>query len=140
MRTQRPQRSRVARSNQLAPGFNEAQLAQLIESNATFEQFFAQAQLHPNAVLITGSICGYKIEEINHFNRISYRYEHRHPQITTIATVKKVMFFDIENNTNHEHFFRAFLYLNANTTVECSSEKLAPVKPYIPCSANLLNN
>jgi hypothetical protein len=55
-------------------GFNEAQLAQLIESKATFEQFFAQAQLHPNAVLITGSICGYKIEEIDNAVTRQVRY------------------------------------------------------------------
>lgn len=55
-------------------GFNEAQLAQLIESKATFEQFFAQAQLHPNAVLITGSICGYKIEEIDNVLTRQVRY------------------------------------------------------------------
>lgn len=30
----------------------------------TFEQFFAEATLHPNAELITGSICGYRIEDI----------------------------------------------------------------------------
>mgnify|MGYP001792231792 CR=1 FL=1 len=30
----------------------------------TFEQFFAEATLNPNASLITGVICGYRIEEI----------------------------------------------------------------------------
>lgn len=55
-------------------GFNEAQLAQLIETKATFEQFFAQAQLHPNASMITGSICGYKIEEIDNELTRQVRY------------------------------------------------------------------
>ncbi|MDP2188509.1 MAG: DUF2200 domain-containing protein [Sphingobacteriaceae bacterium] len=55
-------------------GFNEAQLAQLIETKATFEQFFAQAQLHPNAPMITGSICGYKIEEIDNELTRQVRY------------------------------------------------------------------
>jgi hypothetical protein len=55
-------------------GFNEAQLAQLIETKATFEQFFAQAQLHPNAAMITGSICGYKIEEIDNELTRQVRY------------------------------------------------------------------
>jgi hypothetical protein len=45
-------------------GFDESQLQQLIEEKATFEQFFAQASLHPHADLITGSICGYRIEAI----------------------------------------------------------------------------
>jgi hypothetical protein len=35
-----------------------------IDSNATFETFFAEADLHPNAELIKGVICGYRIEEI----------------------------------------------------------------------------
>jgi hypothetical protein len=55
-------------------GFNEAQLAQLIETKATFEQFFAQARLHPNAPMITGSICGYKIEEIDNELTRQVRY------------------------------------------------------------------
>ena len=45
-------------------GFKEKDLQQMIESKATFEQFFAKASIHPNASLITGSICGYKIQEI----------------------------------------------------------------------------
>jgi hypothetical protein len=45
-------------------GFNEAKLHALIAEEATFESFFRQAELHPNAPLITGSICGYKIQEI----------------------------------------------------------------------------
>lgn len=45
-------------------GFDEEKLHELINSKANFEAFFAQANLHPNAHLITGSICGYKIQEI----------------------------------------------------------------------------
>ena len=45
-------------------GFDEERLQQLIEQRVTFESFFAQAKLHPNAHLITGTICGYRIEEI----------------------------------------------------------------------------
>ena len=45
-------------------GFDEKKLKQLIDQKVTFEEFFAQAKLHPNAVLITGTICGYKIQEI----------------------------------------------------------------------------
>ena len=39
-------------------------LQQLIKENVTFETFFQQASLNPNAHLITGVICGYRIEEI----------------------------------------------------------------------------
>ena len=45
-------------------GFNAKDLQRLIKSGATFKQFFAEATLNPNASLITGSICGYRIEEI----------------------------------------------------------------------------
>lgn len=45
-------------------GFDEKKLQELIEAKATFEQFFEQATLNPNAHLITGLICGYRIEEI----------------------------------------------------------------------------
>lgn len=45
-------------------GFNEAKLQALMAEQATFVTFFQQANLHPNASLISGSICGYKIQEI----------------------------------------------------------------------------
>ena len=45
-------------------GFNEEKLQQLIEEKVTFETFFERAELNANAELIKGSICGYKIEEI----------------------------------------------------------------------------
>ena len=45
-------------------GFDEAKLKELIDQKVTFETFFAQANLNPNAHLIKGVICGYRIEEI----------------------------------------------------------------------------
>ena len=45
-------------------GYTEAEIQQHIQDKSTFESFFAQAKLNPNAHLITGSICGYRIEEI----------------------------------------------------------------------------
>ncbi|NUN09509.1 MAG: DUF2200 domain-containing protein [Ignavibacteriaceae bacterium] len=45
-------------------GFDTGKLKSLIEANATFESFFEQAKLNPNAHLITGVICGYRVEEI----------------------------------------------------------------------------
>jgi hypothetical protein len=45
-------------------GFNEKQLQKHLEAKTTFEKFFQDATLHPNAHLITGLICGYRIEEI----------------------------------------------------------------------------
>lgn len=45
-------------------GFNEKALQKHIRDKTTFEQFFQRAKLNPNAHLITGVICGYRIEEI----------------------------------------------------------------------------
>ncbi len=45
-------------------GFDEKALQKLIDEKATFEQFFQEATLNPSAHLITGVICGYRIEEI----------------------------------------------------------------------------
>ena len=45
-------------------GYDEAALDGLISKQVTFEQFFRDATLNPNAHLITGMICGYRIEEI----------------------------------------------------------------------------
>lgn len=45
-------------------GFNVKKQQELIEEEVTFEAFFERASLNPNAHLITGVICGYRIEEI----------------------------------------------------------------------------
>ncbi|QDV10868.1 hypothetical protein CA51_07220 [Rosistilla oblonga] len=45
-------------------GFDDKALQKQIDDNTTFEQFFKRAKLNPNAHLITGVICGYRIEEI----------------------------------------------------------------------------
>jgi hypothetical protein len=45
-------------------GFDSKQLQELIKENATFEVFFQQASLNPKAHLITGVICGYRVEAI----------------------------------------------------------------------------
>lgn len=45
-------------------GFDDKKLQEQIDENVTFETFFKNATLNPNAHLITGVICGYRIEEI----------------------------------------------------------------------------
>jgi hypothetical protein len=45
-------------------GFNNKKVQELIKENVTFEIFFKRASLNPNAQLITGVICGYRVEEI----------------------------------------------------------------------------
>lgn len=45
-------------------GFDDKTIQELIEENATFETFFNKANLNPNASLIKGVICGYRVEDI----------------------------------------------------------------------------
>ena len=45
-------------------GFDAQKIEQLIAEKVTFREFFDRATLHPNASLIKGVICGYRIEEI----------------------------------------------------------------------------
>lgn len=45
-------------------GFDEAALRHHLDAGTTFEQFFAAAQLHPNASLITGVVCGVRVEQV----------------------------------------------------------------------------
>lgn len=45
-------------------GFDDNKIQKLIEDKVTFRAFFEQAKLNPNANLIKGVICGYRIEEI----------------------------------------------------------------------------
>jgi hypothetical protein len=46
-------------------GFDDRKLQELISEKATFKDFFGKANLNPNAHLIKGVICGYRIEEID---------------------------------------------------------------------------
>ena len=46
-------------------GFDENKIQKLIDEKVTFETFFQNAELNPNAHLIKGVICGYRIEEID---------------------------------------------------------------------------
>jgi hypothetical protein len=45
-------------------GFDNKKLQEQIKEKVTFETFFENASLNPNAHLITGVICGYRVEEI----------------------------------------------------------------------------
>ena len=45
-------------------GFDEAALKRHIDDGTTFEDFFADATLNPNAALITGSVCGVKVQDV----------------------------------------------------------------------------
>ena len=45
-------------------GYDHQKIQELIEEKVSFELFFQRAKLNLNAILITGVICGYRIEEI----------------------------------------------------------------------------
>lgn len=55
-------------------GFDEDKMKEFIDKKATFETFFQKAKLHPNARLIKGVICGYRIEEIDNSLTRQVRY------------------------------------------------------------------
>ncbi|MFZ5845978.1 MAG: DUF2200 domain-containing protein [Actinomycetota bacterium] len=46
-------------------GFDESALAAHLDADTTFEDFFADARLNPNVSLITGVVCGVRVEEID---------------------------------------------------------------------------
>ena len=45
-------------------GFDDARIQSMIDNNVTFSQLFDEATINPKACLITGVICGYRVEEI----------------------------------------------------------------------------
>jgi len=55
-------------------GFDDEQIQVLIDEMVTFKTFFDRARLHPNAELITGVICGYRIEELDNQLTREVRY------------------------------------------------------------------
>ena len=55
-------------------GFSEASLNKQIKSQSTLREFFAAAKVNKNASLITGTICGVKIQEIEDPLMLKIRY------------------------------------------------------------------
>jgi len=45
-------------------GYDDSEIQKQIDKKSTFEEFFKEAKLHPNASMIKGVICGYRIEDI----------------------------------------------------------------------------
>lgn len=69
-------------------GFDGKRLQELIDEKATFETFFKKAKLNPNAHLITGVICGYRIEEIE--NPLTKQARYLDKLIDELAKGKKI--------------------------------------------------
>lgn len=74
-------------------GFDEKEIKKHIENDVTFETFFKLARLNPNADLIKGMICGYKIEEIEN-------------QLTKKARYMDKLVDELANGKNIEKIFR----------------------------------
>jgi hypothetical protein len=55
-------------------GFDKRTLNKHLKAETTFEDFFDAATINPNAVLITGTICGVKIQEIEDPLMLKIRY------------------------------------------------------------------
>jgi hypothetical protein len=45
-------------------GFDADELRDHLDAGTTFEEFFAAADLNPNVALITGSVCGVRVEDV----------------------------------------------------------------------------
>lgn len=69
-------------------GFTEKKLATLIEDKVTFEGFFKKAKMNPNAGLITGVICGYRVEEIT--NPLTQQVRYLDKLVDELAKGKKM--------------------------------------------------
>jgi hypothetical protein len=69
-------------------GFDHNQLTILINEKVTFETFFNNATLNSNAHLITGVICGYRIEEIE--NPLTKKVRYLDKLVDELAKGKKI--------------------------------------------------
>ncbi|MFN3916480.1 MAG: DUF2200 domain-containing protein [Flavobacteriales bacterium] len=69
-------------------GFDSKKLNELIHKKVTFEEFFRQARLNSNAHLITGVICGYRIEEIS--NPLTQQVRYLDKLVDELAKGKKM--------------------------------------------------
>ena len=69
-------------------GFDENQLEELVQENVTFKTFFEKAKLNLKAELITGVICGYRIEDIE--NTLTRQVRYLDKVIDELAKGKKM--------------------------------------------------
>lgn len=69
-------------------GFDGKKVKAMIEEKVTFQTFFERATLHPNAHLITGLICGYRIEDLE--NPITRQVRYLDKLVDELAKGKKM--------------------------------------------------
>lgn len=68
--------------------FDQNKLKELTNEKVTFETFFEQASLNPNAHLITGVICGYRVEDIE--NTLTQQVRHLDKLVDELAKGRKM--------------------------------------------------
>ncbi|HWP82693.1 MAG TPA: DUF2200 domain-containing protein [Bacteroidota bacterium] len=69
-------------------GYSEREILKHIKDNSTFEGFFAHASVNPNARLITGVICGYRLEEIK--NPLTQKVRYLDKLVDELAKGRKI--------------------------------------------------
>lgn len=69
-------------------GFDEKKLQEQMDQRVTFETFFENATLNPNAHLITGMICGYRIENIE--NPLTQKARYLDKLVDELAKGRKI--------------------------------------------------
>lgn len=69
-------------------GYDDAALQAAIDRKQTFAEFFGAAQLHPHARLITGVICGYRVEDIQ--NPLTQQVRYLDKLVDELAKGKKL--------------------------------------------------
>jgi hypothetical protein len=69
-------------------GFDNKKIQELINEKVTFEAFFSHASINPNARLITGVICGYRVEEIE--DRLTQQVRYLDKLVDELAKGRKM--------------------------------------------------
>lgn len=69
-------------------GFDSKKIQEVIDRDLTYKEFFDEAELNPNAHLITGSICGYKIQDID--NELTKKSRYLDKVVDELAKGKKI--------------------------------------------------
>lgn len=69
-------------------GFDESTIQEMIERKVTFETFFQEAKINAKAKLITGVICGYRVEEIE--NQLTQQVRYLDKLVDELAKGRKM--------------------------------------------------
>ena len=69
-------------------GYTNDEIKKLVDDKVTFETFFKHAKMHPNAHLIKGVICGYRIEDID--NKLTRQCRYLDKLVEELARGRKM--------------------------------------------------